>query len=101
MDTSLDGKYPLRGRTHCGDTDGTKQLQQRSWDVPTAGDLTDSSMESQVQHGATYVAPTQSNGIQRYLQSYRNDLDMNWLESIRSIQITSVIKESVCEATKL
>ena len=30
MNTSLDGKYPLRGRTHCGDTDGTKQLQQRS-----------------------------------------------------------------------
>jgi len=27
MDTSLDGKYPLWGRTHCGDTDGTKQLQ--------------------------------------------------------------------------
>ena len=30
MDTSLVGKYPLRGRTHCGDTDGTKELQQRS-----------------------------------------------------------------------
>ena len=91
MDTSLDEKYPLRGT-----------LQTLRWGVRITGIVhTDSSMESQVQHGSTYVAPTQSNGIQRYLQRYRNDLDMNWLESIRSIQITSVIKESVCEATKL
>ena len=86
--------------THCGDTDGTKQLQQRSWDVPTAGDLTDSSMESQVQHGS-YVASAWIDRTQRYLKNYRNDLVMNRLESIRSNQITSVIKESVCEATKL
>jgi hypothetical protein len=40
-------------------------------------------------------------GTRRYRQNYRNDLVIKWLESIRSNQITSVIKESVCEATKL
>ena len=90
MDTSLDEKYPLRGT-----------LQTLRWGVRITGIVhTDSSLEFQVQH-SSYVASAWIDRTQRYLKNYRNDLVMNWLESIRSNQITSVIKESVCEATKL
>jgi len=90
MDTSLDEKYPLRGT-----------LQTLRWGVRITGIVhTDSSMEFQVQQ-SSYVASAWIDRTQRYLQNYRNDLVMNWLESSRSNQITSVIKESVCEATKL
>ena len=63
MDTSLDGKYPLRGRTHCGDTDGIWALRDD-------------------------VACRPSDGTERYRQICRNDLVTKWLESIRSNQIT-------------
>ena len=83
MDTSLDETYPLR-------------------DARTTGIVhTDSSMEFQVQHSSQSTSVVPLTWPPPGLQNYRNDLVIKWLESIRSNQITSVIKESVCEATKL